>query len=353
MNILASAGVAAAATESNLITAIQPSKRSRDRMHLYVDGSYALTLSIEVIAEARLKVGMAMPDRKVEELVEQERFQRLYDRALNYLAGRPMSEYEVSSKLREAQRKAARPKPVKRSSFRKTSGFASKRKPMLKHAEDEDEDKLNGELPPEAEDEPNDTEAVDPELIARVIDKLRERSYVDDLAFARFWIGNREQFKPMGERLLRSELRGKRVADDIIQQALDEQEATAEQERQNQRELAAAAAPITRRPVRSNEDLSPLDSAPDEEEAIAEDDEGYAEDFGRSGGGGDRDKALAAARKKLRSYQNLDKITFKRRLGGFLQRRGFSFGIVSEVTNRLWAEVNGEIGADDEEEFGQ
>ncbi len=346
-NILASVGGSAPAEEGNRITAIQPSKRSRDRLHIYVDGSYALTLSIEVVAEARLKVGAELPMRKVEELVEQERFQRLYNRALNFLAGRPMSEYEVSSKLREVQRKAARPKPVRKSSFRKMSGFASKRKPMLK--QDEDEDTLS-DVPAEAEDEPNDTEAADPELIARVIDKLRERSYVDDLAFARFWIGNREQFKPMGERMLRSELRGKRVADQIIQQALDEQEATAEQERQSQRELAAAAAPVTRRPVRSSEDLSLLDNVPDEGESSAEDDEGYAEDFGRGEGGGERGKAMAAARKKLRSYQNLDKIAFKRRLGGFLQRRGFSFGTVSYVTNRLWAELNGEISADEENE---
>jgi SOS response regulatory protein OraA/RecX len=348
-NILASVSEAAPADEGNRITAMRPSKRSRDRIHIYVDDSYALTLSIEVVAEARLKVGAELPMRKVEELVEQERFQRLYDRALNFLAGRPMSEFEVSSKLREVQRKAARPKPVKKSGFRKTSGFASKRKPMLKHIEDEDEEGLT-DVPAEAEDEPNETEAADPELIARVIDKLREHSYVDDLAFARFWIGNREQFKPMGERLLRSELRSKRVADHTIQQALDEQEAANAQERQNQRELAAAQ-PVSRHPVRTNEDLSPLDSVPDEEETTTEDDEGYAEDFGRNEGGGERDKAMTAARKKLRSYQNLDKLTFKRRLGGFLQRRGFGFGTVGYVTNRLWAEVNGEVSADDEEEF--
>ncbi len=346
-NILASVAVAEQEAESNRITAIQPSKRSRDRLHIYVDDRYALTLSIEVIAEARLKVGMAMPNHKVQELVDQERLQRLYDRALNYLAGRPMSEYEVSSKLREVQRKAAHPKPVKKSSFRKTSGFASKRKPMLKRDEDEDE---VIDPPVEEEDEPEESEAPDPELIVRVIDKLRERSYVDDLAFARFWIGNREQFKPMGERMLRSELRGKRVADNIIQQALDEQEAAAEQERIDLRELAAAAAPLTRRPVRSNEDLSLFDSVPDEQEAIAEDDEGYAEDFGRGEGGSDRSKALEVGRKKLRNYQNLDKAAFKRRLGGLLQRRGFSYGAVSYVTNRLWAEVNGEASEDDEVE---
>jgi SOS response regulatory protein OraA/RecX len=347
-NILASVGTAEPEAQSSLITAIQPSKRSRDRMHIYVDGGYALTLSIDVISEARLRVGMELPIRKVDELVEQERFQRLYDRAINYLASRPLSEYELSSKLREVQRKAARPKPKKKSSFKRSAGFGSKRKPMVLHNEDEDEDETLAADLPEQEDEPEDTEAADPELIDRVLDKLRERSYVDDLAFARFWIGNREQFKPMGERMLRSELRGKRVADYIIQQALDEQEAAAEEERKSQRELAAAAQPLTRRPVRSNEDLSLFDSAPDEQESASEDDEGYTEDFGRGEAGGERSKALEAARKKLRSYQNLDRLTFKRRMGGFLQRRGFGFGTVSYVTNRLWAELNGEASEDDE-----
>lgn len=348
-NILASVGVAEQEVETNRITALQASKRSRDRMHVYVDGSYALTLSIDVISEARLRVGMELPVRKVEELVEQERFQRLYDRALNYLASRPLSEYEVSSKLREVQRKAARPKPKKKSSFKRSGGFGSKRKPMVRQDIDEDEDDTIVDAP-EEEDEPEDTQAADPEMIQRVLDKLREHSYVDDLAFARFWIGNREQFKPMGERALRQELRAKRVADDVIQQALDEQEAAAEEERKNQRELAAAAAPITRRPVRTNEDLSLFDTAPDEQETTDEDDEGYAEDFGRGSGGGDKSKALEAARKKLRSYQNLDRLTFKRRMGGFLQRRGFGFGTVSYVTNKLWAELNGEVSGDEEED---
>lgn len=351
-NILASVGVDEE-QETNRITAMQPSKRSRDRMHIYVDGSYAFTLSIDVISEARLKVGMAMPQRKVEGLVAQERFQRLYDRAINYLAGRPMSEYELAAKLREVQRKAARPKPERKSSFRRGGGSSfGKRKPAFKRDEDADEDEqLEG--PSEAEEaeaEPEDTEQADPELIAQVLTKLRERSYVDDLAFARFWVGNREQFKPMGERLLRQELRGKRIADDVIQQAIDELEATKEEERKQQRALAAAATVLTRRPVRTNEDLSLFDTTPDEQETSDEDDEGYAEDFGRGSGGGDKAKALEAARKKLRSYQNLDRLTFKRRMGGFLQRRGFSFGTVSYVTNKLWAELNGEVSADDEDE---
>ncbi len=345
-NILASVGVEAPAASGNRITALQPSKRSRERMHVYVDGQYAFTLSFDVLAEARLKVGMELPSRKIEELVEQERFQRLYDRALNYLANRPLSEFEVISKLREVQRKAARPKPQRKSSF-KRGGFGNKRKPSPTRAEDEDE----LAAPSEAEDdEPEDVQETDPELIERVIAKLRERSYVDDLAFARFWINNREQFKPMGERMLRTELRGKRVADHIIQQALDEREAAAEQERADQRELDAARNSVTRRPVRSNEDLALSADVPDEVEDASEDNEGYAEDFGRGEAAGDRSKALAAARKKLRSYQNLDRLTFKRRLGGFLMRRGFSYATVSYVSNQLWAEVSGETSGDEDEE---
>ncbi len=48
-------------------------------------------------------------------------------------------------------------------------------------------------------------------------------------------------------------------------------------------------------------------------------------------------------RKLTRSYQNLDKITTKRRLYGFLQRRGFSYDIIQEVMKEL-------RGVDDERE---
>ena len=46
-------------------------------------------------------------------------------------------------------------------------------------------------------------------VIEQVIARLEDYGYVDDLAFARFWVTNRDSFKPKGPLALRQELREK------------------------------------------------------------------------------------------------------------------------------------------------
>ena len=58
--------------------------------------------------------------------------------------------------------------------------------------------------------------------IDAVVDKLRAQRYVDDDAFARYWVEQRERFKPRGDRALRTELMQKGVARDVIETVLGE-----------------------------------------------------------------------------------------------------------------------------------
>ncbi len=58
--------------------------------------------------------------------------------------------------------------------------------------------------------------------VARAIDRLRAQRYVDDEAFARYWVEQRERFKPRGDRALKSELLAKGVARDVIDVVLGE-----------------------------------------------------------------------------------------------------------------------------------
>ena len=57
---------------------------------------------------------------------------------------------------------------------------------------------------------------VSEEAVEAVIQRLCRAKLLDDEAFARYWISNREQFKPRGEYALRYELRQKGVAGSII-----------------------------------------------------------------------------------------------------------------------------------------
>jgi regulatory protein len=148
----------------------------------------------------------------------------------------------------------------------------------------------------------------DPEQIERAIARLKRHGLVNDLEFSRFWVNNRMAFNPRGPRLLRSELRQKGVPAEVVDEVLQEQS-------EQQAEAEERAQQVT-----TNYGL--------------EDDEPAA--------GTDLANALALARKRMRSYAGLDPMTARRRLSGFLARRGYDYGTVDQVFRRLLAEQDGE-----------
>ncbi len=109
--------------------------------------------------------------------------------------------------------------------------------------------------------------------------KLREQGLVDDAVFAQFWKENRESFSPRSQRLTKLELRQKGIADDIIDRVAD----------------------------------------------TVNDDE----------------SAYRAAQGKARSLPLSDYQSFKRRLGGYLKRRGFGYGVINHTVKRMWQEMGG------------
>ena len=118
---------------------------------------------------------------------------------------------------------------------------------------------------------------VSDEAISTVMERLTQAQFVNDEDFARFWVENREHFSPRSRRALRMELRQKGIADADVQEAV---------------------------------------SGVDEEQS-----------------------AYEAAAKRAARLSTLDRETFHRRLSGFLQRRGFGYGVVKEVVSRLWKEL--------------
>ncbi len=131
---------------------------------------------------------------------------------------------------------------------------------------------------------------VSPDLVEQVMAKLETLGVLSDQQFAEFWVENREQFSPRSARALGRELWQKGVDRETIQ-------ATVAPER-------------------------------------------------------DEERALAAARKKLRSLANADYQTFRKRLGEFLLRRGFSYAVAGATVRRLWEELHQERPEVDEDEEG-
>lgn len=60
------------------------------------------------------------------------------------------------------------------------------------------------------------------EVAGAAVARLKEQNLSDDLAFARFWRDNRLSFRPKSRRLIRKELRDKKVAAEIIEQVTED-----------------------------------------------------------------------------------------------------------------------------------
>jgi regulatory protein len=122
----------------------------------------------------------------------------------------------------------------------------------------------------------------DGDNVEAALTKLKAQGLVNDLAFAQFWKDNRESFSPRSQWLTRLELRQKGVADDIIDQI------------------------------------------------VAEVDDG--------------DSAYRAAVSRARSLALSDYHSFRRRLGEYLKRRGFGYGVISHTVERVWQEQGSRSG---------
>ncbi|MCL4395996.1 MAG: RecX family transcriptional regulator [Chloroflexi bacterium] len=202
------------------ITAIQPQARRKNRFNLYVDERFALSVS-GVIA-ARLQVGQTLTADDLAALEHAEAFETAHEQALQFLTPRPRSSAELRQHLRKKQ--AAEP------------------------------------------------------VVDQVIAALSGSGLLDDEAFARYWVENREAFRPRSARALQFELRRKGLTDAAIAQAV---------------------------------------KAVDESES-----------------------AYRAGAARAQRWLGLSRREFMDKLGAFLVRRGFAYETAREAAKRRWEETH-------------
>ena len=172
------------------ITDISLQARDNNRVNVSVDGVYSFSLDIAQVTDLNLKVGRELSDGELEELQEESQFGKLYMRALEYCLRRPHSVKEVRDYL-----------------WRKTQPALRKRQTGM-----------------------NNPVVYSERVASRVLRKLQQKAYVDDEAFARWWVENRQLSKGVSRRKLTAELRSKGVHSDIIAQTLEKTDRTDEQE---------------------------------------------------------------------------------------------------------------------------
>ncbi len=201
------------------ITAIEPQQKNPHRVNIYLDGAYAFSLAN--ISAAWLRVGQELDEAKIASLKSADEHEVVYQKALHFISYRPRSAAEVMQNL-------------------------------LKRGILED-------------------------LAEETVKRLQGAGLVNDEAFARAWVENRNAFRPRGKSVLKMELRRKGLSDETIHAVMEEQV---------------------------------------DEQTLA----------------------FEAARKYARRLAGLEWLQFRQKLGGFLARRGFSYTILAPVVSEVWKE---------------
>jgi regulatory protein len=145
-----------------LITAIEPQKRKKDRLNIYIDGQFGFGLSSK-LAEG-IAVGQSLTATEIEKLQTLEMIGRAKEATNNYLSYRPRSVQEVRRHLSKKE-------------------YSDK-------------------------------------VIDEVIEDLAQADLLDDRTFVNYWIEQREAFRPRGRFALRQELYQKGINSEIIDAAL-------------------------------------------------------------------------------------------------------------------------------------
>jgi regulatory protein len=203
------------------ITGIKRGKTGGRRIEILLDGKPALGLLPETALKENLKVGQELGGSALENLAKADLRQRCYNSAARFLSYRPRSESEMRQRL-------------------------------ARHG-------------------------YDAETIEKTLGRYREMGLVDDIAFARFWVENRNTFSPRSRRLAKMELKKKGLQTDIIEDAVND-----------------------------------ID---------------------------EKENAYKAALSRARRLAALDYKVFRLRLGQYLGRRGFNYGIIKEITDRVWKDL--------------
>lgn len=157
------------------ITAIEPQKKIKGRLNLFINGQFAAGVSQLTALEYNLQVGKNLAQKELARIILKEEITKLTDKVLRFLAVRPRSEKEVIDYL---VKKIAKTQNVK----------------------------IN--------------QAKDSLLIAPIITKLKKYQYLNDRQFAKWWISSRERSNPKGALVLKAELIQKGIAKDIIESVL-------------------------------------------------------------------------------------------------------------------------------------
>lgn len=161
------------------ITDLKAQVRNSERVNVYIDGKYRLSLSLSQVVDLGVKVGREVSQEEFSELLSASVFGKLYARTLEYCLVRPRSTYEVQNYIKR---------------------------------------KIRDILQKDSTEFGIDTDSTVAEIIERLVDK----KYLDDKRFADWWVENRNIKKGVSRRKLLQELMVKRIDREVALGAVDQ-----------------------------------------------------------------------------------------------------------------------------------
>lgn len=194
------------------VTKITQQARRADRYSVYINDKYSFSLNEYQLANSGLRNGKILTQDELDNFANESQFGKAYERTFNYVMIRPRSEKEITQYL---TRTFLYPKPK---SYVDKNG--------QRHTKPQIVDKSQVQI-----------------MISRVVDRLRDKGYIDDESFARAWVASRQLNKRSSLRKLRQELMVKGISSGIITNVLDD---VAVNERNNLEELITKKRRLTK-----------------------------------------------------------------------------------------------------------
>ena len=223
--------------EAKKVTDLRVGVRDENRVNVFLDGHFAFSLTIEQVADFKLKRGTILTEDEISRIQKASDFGKLFQRSLEYALSRPHSEREIRDYLK--RKKMKREVEQKRyDSFVERLESDPEYREKVKEIRSNVREK-NKKLSEKDFTEDNRFEyvgraktglptkpgaAISDEDIEAVIDKLIDMRIIDDENFARYFVSNRNQIKGTSEKELMMELKNKGVSDAIIREVLSEDE---------------------------------------------------------------------------------------------------------------------------------
>jgi len=147
-----------------VVTSLKP-QRDGKRVNVYLDGKFSFGIDLDNLVKFGIKIEKELSQDEIDKIIYEAEFHKTFSKILNYATLRSRSEKELLNWL--------------------------KRKKV-------------------------------PEVIhKKLFNKLKRLDLLDDAKFAKWWVEQRQVFKPRSKRFLTQELRVKGISKEIISEVLD------------------------------------------------------------------------------------------------------------------------------------